>query len=478
MITTFHPLDARTNMPIDSIDLSFPLWGSLLEPLAAPVHILAALPDIRVGMISMVVWLVVFFIAYSTYVFYKDKSIKISFYAFFNLLLLSITYLIFIALIPLPSWTLDKKNEAMIVTELHSHTLLSHDGVANLSDNLSIHKQRGYDLVAVTNHPRVLKTTLMDSKLGNRIVKAVPGKEIPVYYGGKFYLNVFGIDTSMLLPYGLYYTANNTLPPPPRPMDSVLWSVKKLIHKVHEHGGIITVVALHLNIQQVKGLIQAGVDAFEIVNIGQHPLPKDIRQVLLQAQKEKGIVLISCNDWHGWTGVMNAWTVIQEDSIDTMRHETLDTRALNVLRKHQWQSVIPVIAYPIYKMTPLDIIFAPFVAVFEYIKTLSLQQLCAWGGYFILFLLLSKYWQWQRMSLAESIRHVLLIGMSVSILWHSILLFNDCLLFKIQHQLAYKISLYGMFFSGIVIIVEGIRLYPYMDISGITRPTQRLALAE
>ena len=49
----FHPMDARTALPVDAASLIFPCWGAVIEPLAAPLHMIGTLPDLRVGMASL-----------------------------------------------------------------------------------------------------------------------------------------------------------------------------------------------------------------------------------------------------------------------------------------------------------------------------------------------------------------------------------------------------------------------------------------
>ncbi|MDQ6994769.1 MAG: hypothetical protein Q9M18_04155, partial [Mariprofundaceae bacterium] len=351
----FHPLDARTGSAYEGVHLSLSWWLSWLEPLTAPLHIISTLPDIREGMVAILLW---FFLGIFIHAFYnikKQYGIKKTVITSSKILAWFIYLLIFYLLIPLPNPSLNKEKKSLIIADLHSHNLLSHDGVVTLKDNLSIHQQRGYNLVALTNHANLEKAVIDYQAAYANSPEAVPGMEIPVYYGGHFYLSVLGMEKGTPLPNGLAWYEGNKTPLPPASLPDHLWSVKKLIRVIHKHGGVVAVVALHLDIKEVQNLAQVGVDAFEIVNFGHHSLHQDVRQAMLQAQKERGIALIASNDWHGWTGVLNTWTLIQADPL--LKDESLEVQVMDAL-KHHGQKVIPLTAYPIHNMTIQEMIFA------------------------------------------------------------------------------------------------------------------------
>ena len=393
--------------------------------------------------------------AYVLGVYLKKHSVQTMFVSLLKWFALFILYFSFVLLVPLPNWSLEKDRADLIVADLHSHSLLSHDGVVTLQDNLRMHGQRGYNLVALTNHASVTNGVIAYQAAYGVMPEAVPGMEIPVYYGGHFYLSVVGMHADMHLPDGLVWYQGEVKPPmAAEALPEHCWTVKKLIQCVHEHGGAIAVVALHLDAEEVRGLAGAGVDAFEIVNFGHHSLPEDVRQVMLQVEKEQGIALIASNDWHGWTGMLNTWTLIQNDDI----HDSLETRVLNVLRQHHGDAVIPVTAYPIHEMSVMEMIGAPFMAVFQYAKTLSKAQLTAWWGYFFIFMLLAKHWRWQKVSLSMATQHLLLLGMSTALLWHGISLYQAWLISEIRPPLAWQVSLYSMVVASFVLFLEGYRL--------------------
>ncbi|MDQ6994635.1 MAG: hypothetical protein Q9M18_03470, partial [Mariprofundaceae bacterium] len=348
-----HPLNASNDLAVKDITLQFSWWGSVLEPLSAPIHILATFPDIRIGMLSFFVWGLICLCVYLLYFFWKHHNIKEYLWISAKIIGGSLFYFIFILLVPLPNWILEKPNSTYIVSDLHSHTLLSHDGVVTLSDNLNIHQQRGYDIVALTNHASLQQNIFAYPK--KNTLSIINGLEIPVYYGGHFYLSVLGMEKGTPLPNGLAWYEGNKTPLPPASLPDHLWSVKKLIRVIHKHGGVVAVVALYLDVKEVQNLAQIGVDAFEIVNFGHHSLHQDVRQAMLQAQKERGIALIASNDWHGWTGVLNTWTLIQADPL--LKDESLEVQVMDAL-KHHGQKVIPLTAYPIHNMTIQEMIFA------------------------------------------------------------------------------------------------------------------------
>jgi len=454
MTLGFHgyPLDARTGMINTHVALSFSSWGALLEPIALPVHVLATLPDIRMGMVSMLTW---FMFSLVVYAWFQSPSwcvrLKIWRYGIFY----SLLYLIFALLIPLPNWALEKTNTHDIVADLHSHGLISHDGMISLQNNLKAHHRRGFDLVALTEHANLTQSVITYHPAHASTPEAIPGMEIPVYYGAHFYLSAVGFDATTPLPNGLAWYQGNKTPLPPKTLPSYIWPVSKLIQVIHQHGGAIAVVALNLDVKEVHELTQAGVDAFEIINFGHHPLPEDVRQAMLQAQKEHGVALIASNDWHGWTGVLNTWTLIHPDP--ALHNQPLKLQVIDALR-HHGKNVVPLTAYPMHTMSNMEIIFAPFIAVYQYAKTISAPQLISLWAYFFLFLILSKYWRCQKISLAQATEHSLLVGMATAILWHSIALYHDWSLSLIHPPLAHQVSLYAMLLSTLVLMLEAYRI--------------------
>lgn len=453
--TPFHPINATNNQAIENIYLSLSWWRALIEPMTAPLHILATLPDIRMGTLSIALWSLLIAIIYMLQHFKQNHNIQETISMWGTLLYAAILYSTFFLLVPLPNWTLIKTDKNLIITDLHSHSLLSHDGVISFADNLSIHHQRGFDLVALTNHPNTFKARITYQQETNDLSEAISGMEIPVYYGGHFYLSVFGINHQIKLPDGLAWSQGHKKPLPPQSLPDHLWSVKKLIRVIHQHGGVLAVVALNLDVKEVQGLARAGVDAFEIVNFGHHPLSDDVRQAMLQAQKKYNIALIASNDWHGWTGILNTWTVIQPDP--SLHNQSLRNQVIDTMRHHGNQ-VIPVTAYPIHTMSNTEILFAPFIAFYQYAKTISLAQLLSLWAYFFLFLILSKYWRWKNISLAQATQHSLLIGMASAILWHGISLYQVWALSLIHPPLAYQVSLYAMVLGALTLLLEAYRI--------------------
>ncbi|MDQ6974132.1 MAG: hypothetical protein Q9M10_04555, partial [Mariprofundaceae bacterium] len=122
------------------------------------------------------------------------------------------------------------------------------------------------------------------------------------------------------------------------------------------------------------------------------------------------------------------------------------------------QDVLPLTAYPIHNMSTVDIVFAPFIAFYHYAKTISLAQLLSLWAYFFLFLMLSKYWRWQRMTLAQAIQHTLLIGMGSAILWHGISLYQAWTISLIHPPLAHQVSLYAMALGALSLLLESYRI--------------------
>lgn len=410
------PLDPRTNTAVEGVHLSFPAWGSFFEPLTAPLHIVGFLPDYRQGVVSMFAWLLTCIFLFPIFRAKKTTGLVQAaargFRAIMIALLLLALYSTYVLTTHFPNWSLVKDMDSIIAADLHSHSLLSHDGVISARDNLLLHKERGYDLVAFTDHvnPQGPSAVFLASGDGLPAADALAGIEIPVYYGAHFYFVVLGMSKDSPLPKGLAFYGGHELPLTPPSVyirKPHTWSIEKFIETVHQHHGIIITVGYHINAADVYTLAEAGVDGFEFVNYGHRPLSAEVRQAMLDVQRTKRVALVASNDWHGWTGALNAWTLVTSDPRikDSSPKEVL----LEALRHRDVEHIIPVVAQAVHPMSLFETIVAPFTATFLYAKALSPWQLISWWLWIIVFSLLVKFKNYREISLAKLVVPVLIL---------------------------------------------------------------------
>jgi hypothetical protein len=146
-----HPVDARSGEPLTWMHLVRPKWSSAIEPFVAPFDILTDAPDFRVMTESSLLWSIALASAFTGWRTRRlhNVGIAVASVSAFALLLCA-----FFATKPLPSWRLVVDKPGMIVADLHSHTYRSHDGFSSPEENLTVHRDHGFDVVGITDHGR------------------------------------------------------------------------------------------------------------------------------------------------------------------------------------------------------------------------------------------------------------------------------------------------------------------------------------
>lgn len=392
----FSPVDPRTDLPVEGVHLVFSLRDSVVEPFTALFHLLETLPDYKQGIIVFLIWIV---IAVFLLFFRRSRrqgespgmAMRCGIRAAMVAMLLYGIYICTALTSHFPNWSIAKDNPGVVVADLHSHSIYSHDGVIAASSNMLLHKQRGYDLVAFTEHVNPWGPYTVNYSKGEGLAVALAGIEIPVYYGGNFYLIALGMERNTPLPNGLAWSKGTRHPMAPKHLPSYLWNVQKFIDVVHSHHGIVFTVAFHLNASDVAALAESGVDGFEYINFGHPPLTDEVRQALPMAQQRFGVALLACNDWHGWTGALNVWTLIYPAAGSGL--SSPDEVTLAALRGHDTRDIVPAVAYPVHPMSWQELVAAPLTAVYAYGRTISGWQLLSWWLWAALLTVMVKLWR-------------------------------------------------------------------------------------
>lgn len=469
----FAPLDPRTGQPVSGIHLEFPLWAALFEPLTALAHIFQTQPDYRIGLISISAWIVVLaalasgVLAGRRLLRTRDKVL----YGCRNSLIVLLLLVLYVAT-PLtshfPNWAIQKDVPSLLVTDLHSHSMLSHDGVVAARQNLMLHQKQGFDVVAFTDYvnPHGPFEAYRDGDPS--LPEAMPGIELATYYGGHFYVTVMGVDPDTPLPNGLAWMAGTQAPMPPKVLPPYVWTVRKLVGTVHEHHGVVMVVGMKLDSpRDVYGLADAGVDGFEYVNYGHWPLSDAVRHAMLDVQRKKGVLLVASNDWHGWSGSLNASTLVTGRTERQLLEPYADV-LLEALRHHDSSHIVPAVAYPVHVMGWLEGVAAPFNAVFLYARTISPGQLVAWWFWALVFTLICRRWETDRASdWRDSLQQVslerrsllwLLLAAGIWNVSSGMSLMYDWFMSSSQEMFCLKISCYTLF-TGLSVLFLDVWLY-------------------
>lgn len=350
------PIDARSGEHVADAWLSFPAWGAAIEPFTALGHMLAGAPDMRVAIVSTLIWLTVIALAVA---WLRRLPARRGARLVVGAMLVYLLYLCFALLVPMPDWKLQTKEPGLIVADLHSHSLYSHDGLVTPADNLAMHQARGYGVVGFTEHGNPVGAAAAASLGGHGEPTTIPGIEVQAPIGA--FLLAMGLKPGLPILTVLHDHADTL----------------RFIHQVHDlHHGAVIALNFKLTPAKVRRLADDGVDGFEIANAGHPSLSVPLRRALLAMQRERGLVLIASSDWHGWGGFFHTWTLIrpQPAEIGATKRATV----LNVLRHRDARAVIPATADVMGTPSRARAAFAPFAEALRYARELSPARLAAW----------------------------------------------------------------------------------------------------
>lgn len=363
-------------MHVAGAALHMPVRGAILEPLSALGHILVGAPDHKIAIISSLCWLIVITVGIATWHARRRRSraswaqsgLRGLFAGVIAVLLFAL-YGAFAALVPLPNWVLTVQDPNAFVADLHSHSLLSHDGIATFTQNLEMHRARGYDVVAFTEH--------YDRDLPNhlRSYEASPPGHWTAFLPG----------TERKTSHGLEFLAVGLPSDAQRPPDLLREAdVHRFIEFVHGSGGAVIALAFKLHAADIPILAELGVDGFEIANAGHPAMSEAVRAALIRVQARSGLPLVADTDWHGWSGFLNAWTIVTPHGTGTPA-----AAVLRALRRHEHASFQPVVANLMGVPSPARAVFAPFCEALRYAGEITMPQLVSWWAWVLVLILLS-----------------------------------------------------------------------------------------
>ena len=369
------PYDARTNQRVEGFRLEFPTAGAIIEPFAAPSHVLSGALDYRVAILSALVW--AFFLGGLCCTEWKSRPwrwreswrpVLKAVAAGVASAVIFAAYALFCLLVRMPGWSLVSETGDFIIADLQSHTFGSHDGIVSASENLALHRARGCDVVAVTEHNDTQGSAAAEelSRRDASLPAVIPGVE----------LRERGI--AYLLGLNVYVRREDV-------KDLDLRDPAKFAAYVHgypsgkdEHGGAVLALSWRLTGNDVYRLTAAGVDGFEIANFG-HPIVQDgARQAMLNLHREQGIALVSSSDWHGWGGAWRTWTAVKAPGKRQLERSERARAVLAALRGRDTQDIIPLVAGRFGVPTMLHSVLAPFTEAVRYARELSAVRVTFW----------------------------------------------------------------------------------------------------
>lgn len=367
------PFDARTFEPLSDVGVHFSWSGALLEPLGAVGHALCGAPVPKLAAISTLAWLLVAALLWGFLRWRGPLPVK-ALAAGGAGLTAVIAFLVYTGLyflIPFPSWHPEVEGRGSVIADLQSHTHYSHDSLVPPGDALDVQGKRGIAVTAITEHksPTGAFAARRRSRSASGRPAVIPGVELKTPHG---YVLGLGLDPGEAVP---------------RDIDSQR-ELADFVRTVHEeHGGAVISLGWKLDRSGVERMVEAGVDGFEIRNMGHPNVPVKVERFIKQQASEHDLSLVSSSDWHGWTGMWRTWTLVRLPGGDT---GSLAENVLAVLRDPQKGKVVPVVAGYLGPTSTWRIALAPFVEAFRYAAELSPRRLLAWWLWIGAVLLLAR----------------------------------------------------------------------------------------
>jgi len=352
------PFDARDYRPAQGVELDFPATGALIEPLLAVGMALAGEPDVRIACLSTLVWLIILAAGFSLYRqdFHKLRPKAAS---LFHALLagtaaagLFLSYIGFTLLVPLPGWKLNVTDPDLIVADLQTHTIYSHDGLATPSQNLALHRARGFDVVAFTEHDNLAGTLASTSYSYNN-------ETLPYAI----------IATEVREPGRAFMLSIGWLPLHDKWTEQWLQNLDKQP---------VIALAWKLSVADVHRLAANGLTGFEIANAGHPDIPPEVRNAILSEAEKRNLVLVASSDWHGWGGFWRTWTTVRVPDAAQLTRAEQAQAVVTALQQRRSQDIQPVVAGYLGPPSLLQTLFAPISALLRYGMELSPFRVVMW----------------------------------------------------------------------------------------------------
>ncbi len=361
------PFDARSYARLAGMRLEQHPWTALIEPFFAPMRIIAGAPNFLVAALSVLIWVTLGAGVWGVLADWNRrgrKNVSHTLAAGLKSALIatsSLTLLLLLFVIArVPGWRLVVRDPNVIVADLHTHTVISHDGLVSLRTNLAWHASCGYNMEAVTEHDNLVAHVVRGLTPSQR-------NKLPALASG---LEVHSVRGAMAL--GVCRDSSIKLG---STSDTAVFA-----KKIHDKcGGAVFILPLKgLKLADVDKLADEGVDGFEIVNGGHPGLPQPLRRRLLAVSRSRGLVLLADTDWHGWSGLTRTWNVIRVAGAGSLSLSRRAKAVIDKVRDRDSADIIPVAAGYMGVPSRGRAVFAPFVETVRYCMELSAARVISW----------------------------------------------------------------------------------------------------
>jgi hypothetical protein len=404
-VNVVGPFDARTYEPVNDVQVSYSSAGAAVEPVTALAQTIAGAPDIGAAAVSISIWIIAIAACVTTVRRLHRNHWRPDFHAVaaglktavITLFMLTV-YTVFSLLVHIPNWRLTTQDSDIVVTELHTHTLGSHDGLISAKDNLRWQAQRGCSVVGVVEHcsPRGSLYAAAVAESDPLLPAVIPAVEVGT--DGFGYITAYAIRGPMAKCIALNQ-----------------WD--SFIPRFHQscQGVVLSMIMPRPDQERLKRLADLGIDGFEIANQG-HPGSKTIRTAALSAAQDHHLPLVAATDWHGFGGILRAWTLFRVPRARSLSRAERAAAVLDALRRHDLADITPIVIGHIGEMSTAEKAFAPFIEVLRYALGLSPLRILAWWVWDIALFLIASALLYLGIHPSRMISAVALVSMGVAIL--------------------------------------------------------------
>ena len=430
------PFNARTYERLPDARLYFTWTGAMLEPASSIGHALLGAPVPKQAAIASLAWVLAAALVWGWMRRTRNIPLRIlgAGGAALTAVLAFLAYAGLYFILPFPSWHLETRDGDAYVADLQTHTHYSHDSVISPRHNLRVQGGRGIEITAVTEHkdPTGSFRTKALSRSVPEAPLVVPGVELSTPEG---YVLGLGLDPDMQVPDKLHSQRE----------------VAHFVRSVHrEHNGAVIALGFKLDRDGVARMVQAGVDGFEIVNMGHPDIPFEVRRFIKQQAGEHNLSLVGSSDWHGWTGMWRTWTLVRVSERD---HGSIQDNLLAALRDPREGEIVPAVAGYLGPTSSWRVAFAPFVEAARYALELSPKRVLAWWVWIVAAILVARLVRFAGLAPARIVGRTSLVVIGGLLLWKTVPLALAPATAAADPTFHLEIGRYGVALGGIALLL-------------------------
>ena len=275
-----------------------------------------------------------------------------------------LTLFVVMIFIRLPGNTIVNKTPDAVLVTTHCHTEYSHDGLISQKSLWRWMKRNGFDAFFITDHNNHNKTLQFVQSQRQGAFPAAPLVMCGEEFSGSNHLSLLGLQV---------------------PFTSKGFPDSLAVDTTHARGGAVIVNhwfdGEHMTLEYYRDL---GADGFEIENTAtDRYYPRNIYPKIRNFCEQNHLIMNGGLDFHGYGNVCSLWNAFDIPGWHKMDPVAKEETILEVLRKRD-QSHLKVLLYhdrPYYDKK--NLIFRPFITLYNYFRTLGLFQVLSWVGWML-----------------------------------------------------------------------------------------------